>query len=135
MIVGWDLSDSLERVSVMNAFGKSWWNRRPKGAIMIHSDRGVQYASKDFRLQLKQFGAVQSMSRSGDCWDNAVAESRSTLKTQLTHHRRYETIEQLETELFWYIEIYYNRRRKHSTNGYIAPAMFEELFYMKRKQA
>lgn len=136
MIVGWDLSDSLERVSVMNAFGKSWWNRRPKRALLIHSDRGVQYASKDFRLQLKQFGAVQSMSRSGDCWDNAVAESFfHTLKTQLTHHRRYETIEQLEGELFWYIEIYYNRRRKHSTNGYITPAMFEELFYMKRKLA
>ncbi len=136
MIVGWDLSKSLERVSVMNALGKAWWNRQPNKGLMVHSDRGVQYASKDFRLQLKQFGAVQSMSRKGNCWDNAVAESFfHTLKTQLTHHRRYNTIEDLERDLFWYIEMYYNRRRRHSTNGYIAPAIYEELYYDNEKQA
>ncbi len=99
-------------------------------------DSGVQYASNDFRLQLKQFGAIQSMSRKGNCWDNAVAESFfHTLKTQLTHHMKFDTIKELEQELFWYIEIYYNRRRKHSTNGYATPAMYEEIFYSKRKMA
>jgi len=67
---------------------------------MIHSDRGVQYASKDFRLQLKQFGATQSKSRSGDCWDMVAESFFHTLKTQLTHHQRYKTMEQLEGELF-----------------------------------
>ncbi len=94
MVVGWDLSESLERASVMAAFGKAWWKRRPLEGIMVHSDQGVQYASKDFRLQLQQYGAIQSMSRRGNCWDNAVAESFfHTLKTQLTHHKKYDSKE------------------------------------------
>ncbi len=136
MIVGWDLSNSLERISVMQAFGKAWWKRLPEEGLMVHSDRGVQYASTDFRLQLKQFGAIQSMSRKGNCWDNAVAESFfHTLKTQFTNHSIFNTIEELEQGLFWYIEVYYNRRRKHSTNGYISPAMYEEIFYKKSELA
>ncbi len=136
IIVGWDLSNSLERVSVMQAFGKAWWKRLPGEGLMVHSDRGVQYASIDFRLQLKQFGAIQSMSRKGNCWDNAVAESFfHTLKTQYTNHMIFNTIEELEQGLFWYIEVYYNRRRKHSTNGYVAPSVYEEIFYRKSKLA
>ncbi len=136
MVVGWDLSESLERASVMAAFGKAWWKRRPLEGIMVHSDQGVQYASKDFRLQLQQYGAIQSMSRRGNCWDNAVAEPFfHTLKTQLTHHKKYNSKEELEKDLFWYIEMYYNRRRKHSTNGYVAPAIYEEIYYRKEELA
>jgi putative transposase len=136
MIIGWDLSESMERTSVMAAFGKAWWKRRPEAGIMIHSDRGVQYASKDFRSQLETYGAVQSMSRKGNCWDNAVAESFfHTLKTEYVYHYKFKNIVEVEQALFWYIEVYYNRRRKHSTNGFITPMSYEELFWMKEKQA
>jgi hypothetical protein len=90
---------------------------------MVHGDRGVQYASKDFRTCLKKHGFVQSMSRKGDCWDNAVAESFfQTLKTQLVGHIRFKTYNETERILFKYIEIYYNQKRKHSANGWRTPA-------------
>lgn len=96
----------------------------------------TQYVVQWTDTQVKQFGAVQSMSRKGNCWDNAVAESFfHTLKTQLTHHQKYKTMEELERDLFWYIEIYYNRRRNNSTNGYVAPAIYEELFFRNEKHA
>ncbi len=120
----------------MQAFDKAWWKCLPEEGLMVHSDCGVQNASTDFWLQLKQFGAIQSMSRKGNCWDNAVAESFfHTLKTQFTNHSIFNTIEELEQGLFWYIEVYYNRRRKHSTNGYFSPAMYEEIFYRKSQLA
>ena len=108
--------------------------RRPDKGLMIHSDRGVQYASQDFRTCLKDYGFIQSMSRKGDCWDNAVAESFfHTLKTQLIHHVRFKTFEEAERILFKYIEIYYNRYRKHSANNWLSPKQRELNFLMKRK--
>ena len=126
IIVGWDLSESLERHSMIRAFNKALWRRRPGQGLLVHSDRGVQYASADFRNLLKENKFVQSMSRKGNCWDNAVAESFfHTLKTQLIYHRKFQDQGEAEQALFNYIEIYYNRRRRHSTIGYQSPSIFE----------
>lgn len=126
IVVGWDLSESLERHSMIRAFQKALLRRRPGKGLLIHSDRGIQYASADFRDLLKQKNFVQSMSRRGNCWDNAVAESFfHTIKTQLIYHRRFHRKDETEQALFSYIEIYYNRRRRHSTNGYQSPAKYE----------
>jgi len=127
IVVGWDLSDSLDRPSMIYAFNKALWRRRPGTGLLVHSDRGVQYASADFRHLLEKTDCVQSMSRKGNCWDNAVAESFfHTLKTQLTHHVRFRDKNEAEQALFNYIEAYYNRRRRHSVIGYRTPAEFEQ---------
>lgn len=126
IVVGWDLSDSLERSSVIRAFNKALVRRRPAKGLMIHSDQGVQYVSREFRTQLVKHGCIQSMSRRGNCWDNAVAESFfHTLKTQMVYHRRFLDKHEAEIALFQYIEAYYNRRRRHSSNGWKSPAEFE----------
>jgi putative transposase len=97
-----------------------------KEKTLVHSDRGVQYASTDFRELLTAYAYVQSMSRKGNCWDNAVAESFfHTLKTQLTHHEFFMDRAHADQALFNYIEVYYNRRRRHSANGYKSPAKFK----------
>ena len=129
-VIGWDLSSSLERHSLIKAFNKAVMRRRPDKGLMIHSDRGVQYASKEFKNRLKNYGFIQSMSRKGDCWDNAVVESFfHTLKTQLIHHVRFKTFKEAERSLFKYIEMYYNQRRKHSANGWKTPAHCEQAWY------
>ena len=136
IVVGWDLSASLERHSTMRALNKAIMRRRPGQGLMIHSDRGVQYASKNFKAMLAKHGFVQSMSRKGDCWDNAVAESFfHTIKTQLIHHCRFQDLAEAEQVIFNYIEVYYNRRRKHSTNGYLSPSQYELEWWKKRKVA
>lgn len=136
LVVGWDLSGSLERHSVIRALDKAIVRRRPGKGLMVHSDRGIQYASNDFRSVLEQHGFIQSMSRKGNCWDNAVAESFfHTLKTQLTHHCTFQNAVEAEQVLFNYIEVYYNRRRKHSTNGYKSPAQYETEWWENRKAA
>jgi putative transposase len=126
IIVGWDLSESLERYSAMRALNKAILRRRPGQGLMIHSDRGIQYASDDFRAIIKKHGFIQSMSRKGNCWDNAVAESFfHSIKTPMIHHCKFQNVAEAEQALFNYIEVYYNRRRKHSTNGYKSPADYE----------
>ncbi len=136
IVVGWDLSDSLERHSMIRAFHKALLRRSPDKGLLIHSDRGVQYASQEFRTLLQKKGFVQSMSRKGNCWDNAVAESFfHTLKTQLVFHRQFKDSEEAEQALFNYIEAYYNRRRRHSSNGYQSPAMFENEWIIMKKVA
>ena len=136
IVVGWDLSCSLERHSMIRAFHKALLRRNPDEGLLVHSDRGVQYASEDFRELLQKKGFVQSMSRKGNCWDNAVAESFfHTIKTQLIFHRRFKDKNEAEQALFNYIEAYYNRRRRHSSNGHQSPAMFEYEWAEKRKVA
>ena len=126
IVVGWDLSESLERHSMIHAFQKALWRRRPPSGLLVRSDRGVQYASADFRDLLNKNRFIQSMSRKGNCWDNAVAESFfHTLKTQLLYHTKFQGKADAEQALFNYIEVYYNRRRRHSTNGYKSPASYE----------
>lgn len=136
LVVGWDLSESLERHSSIRALNKAIMRRRPGSGLMIHSDRGVQYASSDFRAALQKHGFIQSMSRKGNYWDNAVAESFfHTIKTQMIHHCKFQNVAEAEQAIFNYIEVYYNRRRKHSTNGYKSPAQYESEWWDNRKAA
>ena len=126
IVVGGDLSKSLERHSRIRAFQKALFRRQAGEGLLVHSDRGVQDARADFRNLLKKKNFVQSRSRKGNGWDHAVAESFfHTLKTQLISHRRFQRKEEVEQALFNYIEIYYNRRRRHSTNGYPSPAKYK----------
>ena len=129
-VVGWDLDTSLSADSTCRAFSKYLFkNNNPKG-VLVHSDRGIQYASEQFRSLLNSVDAVQSMSRKGNCWDNAVAESFfHTLKTRLIYHRKYKNQEELNKDLYWYIEIYYNRIRKHSANNWLTPDEKERKYY------
>jgi transposase InsO family protein len=128
MVVGWDLSSSLSAEMVLKALYRAIRNRRPDASLIIHSDRGVQYACKDFRQVLEKHLFVQSMSRKGDCWDNAVAESFfGILKSELINHERFKGPYDTLKALFEYIEVYYNRKRKHSTLGYKTPAQYEQI--------
>jgi putative transposase len=126
MVVGWALSSSLSTEMVLTALGRGIRNRRPGAGLIIHSDRGVQYACKDFRKVLVKHRFVQSMSRKGDCWDNAVAESFfGIIKSELIHHERFKGPQDTLKAIFEYIEVFYNRKRKHSTLGYKTPDQFE----------
>ena len=127
MVVGWALSRSLSSQMVRMALQRAIRRRRPEVGLIIHSDRGVQYACKDFRQMLNKHDFVQSMSRKGNCWDNAVAESFfSIIKSELIHHERFKDRKDALPVLFEYIEVYYNRKRKHSTLGYQTPIQIEE---------
>lgn len=128
-VVGWATADHLRSELACDALRMALEHRRPGGALLHHSDRGVQYASEAYGRLLAEHGIEPSMSRTGDCWDNAVAESFfSTTKRELTHHESYATREEARRSLFEYIEVFYNRRRLHSTLGYRSPAEFEVRF-------
>jgi len=102
------------------------WKRKPAQGLIWHTDRGSQYASDSHRKILQQHGIEQSMSRKGDCWDNAVSESFfHTLKTELVHHCNFKTREEAKHQIFEYIEIFYNRIRLHSANDYLSPVDYE----------
>ena len=127
MVVGWALSSSLSHEMVVTALKRAIKNRRPGKGLIFHSDRGVQYACTDFRKELGKHGFVQSMSRKGNCWDNAVAESFfGVMKTELVYHERYEGHQDTLHSIFEYIEVFYNRERKHSTIGYLTPVEYEK---------
>lgn len=109
--------------------------KKPARGLIHHSDRGSQYCSKNYQKMIKQFGIVPSMSRKGNCYDNAPMESWfGTLKMELTHHRHYRARKEAILEIREYIEIFYNRQRRHAKLGNISPAAFEKKFY-KLKQA
>lgn len=128
-VVGWALDSTLETTLVERALDAALTRRRPKGALLHHSDRGCQYTSYGYRKRLAELGIAVSMSRKGNCWDNAVAESFfATLKKELIHRRPWETREDLRAEVFEYLEVFYNRRRLHSFLDYKTPAEFEEAF-------
>jgi len=102
--------------------------RRPLPGLMHHSDRGSQYAAGAYQKQFAEHDIVCSMSRKGNCWDNAPMESFfHTLKTELVHHRDYQTRDEARRDIFEFIEIFYNRQRSHSTLGYLSPAQFEVI--------
>ena len=126
-VVGWSMSDNMKTKLVNDALIMAIWKRKPKKGLLWHSDRGSQYASVDHRKLLKQHGVQQSMSRKGNCWDNAVSESFfHTLKTECVNHEKYLTREQAKKSIFDYIEVFYNRQRIHSSNGYLSPVDFEK---------
>jgi putative transposase len=122
IIVGWDLSDSLERHSAIRAFHKALARRKPSPGLLVHSDRGIQFASYDFRAELKRHGCNQSMSRKGNYGDNAVAEPFfHPLKTQFIRHHLFSDRLEAELALFQYIEAYCNRMRIHPSKGWMSP--------------
>jgi len=126
-VVGWAASDSLAADLSCRALRMAVQHRSPAGGVLHHSDRGVQYACEAFQQLLNQHGMTPSMSRTGNCYDNAVMESFfSTLKRELTHHHSYPTREAAQQSLFEYIEVFYNRRRRHSSLGYLSPAEYEQ---------
>jgi transposase InsO family protein len=125
-VVGWQLSSSLSTELPLDALSRALLRRRPDGRLLHHSDRGSQYTSADYRRELAANGITVSMSRRGNCWDNAVAESFfATLKTELVYRRRWSTRLELRNALFEYIESFYNRRRLHSSLNYRTPAEVE----------
>jgi putative transposase len=126
-VVGWATADHLRSELVERALSNALEHRRPSGSVLHHSDRGVQYACDDYQELLRANGLEVSMSRKGDCHDNAVMESFfGTLKQELVHRETYGTREEAELSLFEYIEVFYNRQRLHSTLGYLSPAQYEE---------
>jgi len=127
-IVGWSVSKSLESGFVCDAL-ESALKRRPGARPLVHSDRGVQYASNEFRRMLWRNKLRQSMSRKGDCWDNSVAESFfGTLKTELVFDTTLSEKE-VRSMIFDYIEVFYNRKRLHSTLGFKSPENFENKYW------
>ena len=134
-VVGWATSSSLGRELALNALSEALRGRNVGPGLVHHSDRGCQYASHDYRRRLEACGIVCSMSRKGDCWDNAVAESFfATLKGELVDRADFATRAAAELALFDYIERFYNRRRRHSALGYATPIEFENAF-LRIKQA
>lgn len=127
-VVGWSMQDNMKADLVNQALLMAIWQRKPSKGLLSHSDRGSQYASKSHRAILAEHGIIQSMSRKGDCWDNAVAESFfHTLKTELIHGRVFKTREEAQKVIFEYIEVFYNRNRLHSANDYQSPVEYEAV--------
>ena len=128
---------SLTGVSLVNdALLMAIKRRNPSKGLIWHTDRGSQYASYEHKDLLKKYGIIQSMSRKGDCWDNAVSESFfHSLKTELIYHEDFKTKAQANEMIFEYIEIFYNRKRLHSYNNYLSPSEFEEKMLQKEKVA
>jgi transposase InsO family protein len=125
-VVGWSLSDRIARHLTLDALEMALVRRRPPRGLLHHSDRGSQYASGDYQRVLATQGIVGSMSRRGDCWDNAVAESFfATLKVELVYDTTWETRAEARGALFEYIEVFYNGQRRHSSLGYLSPRAFE----------
>lgn len=125
-VVGWSLGKRMTVDLVCAALDAAVRLHRPRRCLVFHSDRGSQYASAAFRRRLWRYGMRQSMSRKGDCWDNAVAESFfATLKKELVRDVPFESRAQARAEVFEYIEVFYNRRRAHSLLGYVSPTSFE----------
>ncbi len=126
-IVGYSMSDSLKSDIVIRAFLMAWTMRKPDKGLIFHSDRGVQYTSYKFQELLKSKGVISSMSRKGNCWDNACSESFfHLLKTEEVNHKKYETKEVAKNKIFEYIEVFYNNFRTHSYLNYMSPREFEE---------
>ena len=129
LVVGWSVSNSLSTKMVLIALQRAITNRNLPAGVMIHSDRGCQYASELFRAALQKHGYVQSMSRKGNCWDNAVAESFFRIyKTELVYHCKFVDVADVLHKTFEYIECYYNRKRRHGTLNYLTPAEFDKQF-------
>jgi len=128
-VIGWSMKDRIDKSLVQEALTMATKRRLGgpiKGKLLFHSDRGSQYASTSYREQLEQHGIVCSMSRKGNCWDNAPLESFfATLKKELIHRQKYQNHNQAKASLFYYIEAFYNRKRRHSALGYISPHEYE----------
>jgi transposase InsO family protein len=124
-VIGWSIKPRMTADIVTDALSMAWFRRKPEAGVIFHSDRGSQYASHAMRDKLAEYGMTASMSRKGNCWDNAPTESFfNSLKNERVHGTRYATRAEAEADLFEYIAIFYNRRRRHSTLGYNSPTQF-----------
>lgn len=121
-VIGWSMKPTLARELALDALLMAIWRRRPKSSVVIHSDQGVQYGSDDWQRFCAIHGLEVSMSRRGNCWDNAVAESFfSNLKKERVRGKTYRTHEEAKQDIFDYIEVFYNRKRRHSYLGGVSP--------------
>jgi putative transposase len=128
MVVGWSMNHRITEQLTLDALNHAIICRQPSQGLLHHSDRGSQYASDNYQKLLRTNQITCSMSRKGDCWDNAVMESFfATLKTELIYRERFFTREDAKSKIFEYIEMFYNRKRRHSSLGYKSPAEFEMM--------
>jgi transposase InsO family protein len=135
-IVGYAMGNRITKNLVSQSLFKAVAAKRPASGLIHHSDRGSQYCAHEYRRLMDQFKMRASMSRKGDCYDNAPMESFwGTLKNELVHHSRYKTREQAIREITEYIEVFYNRQRRQARLGYLSPAVFERQFYAKQVAA
>ena len=127
-IVGWSIDTTMTEKLVTDALAMAFARRTVQPGLIIHSDRGVQYRAIKYQDFVRRHGAIPSMSRKGNCWDNAVMESfYSRLKVEMIYANQYNNIEAVKKDVFEYIEVFYNRKRRHSALGYISPARFEQV--------
>ena len=127
-VVGWSMASRMTRRLVLDALEMAVGRRRPGPGLLHHSDRGSQYACGDYQKALQAYGTICSMSRKGDCWDNAPMESFfHTLKTELVHHRDYRTRWEAKADIFEYVEVFCNRNRRHSALGFCTPEEYEMI--------
>jgi putative transposase len=125
-IVGWSMSEAIDATLVCTALKSAWWHRKPERGLLVHTDRGSQYASGQYRALAGELGIIMSMSRKGDAWDNAPVESFfKTLKVERVYQVRYETRAQARLDIVDWIEGWYNRQRLHSANGFLSPVTWE----------
>ena len=135
-LVGYAMAERMTQELVAQALFRAVQQKRPAPGLIHHSDRGSQYCSHNYQQLLEQFGMTASMSRRGNCYDNAPMESFwGTLKNELVHHCRYATRAEAEASIREYIEIFYNRQRRHSRLGYLAPAVFAKNFSLRKAPA
>ena len=130
-IVGWSMNHQASDQLIINAFKQAQHHRQPAQGLIVHSDRGTQYCSRSFKELLDTYHCRQSMSSTGNCYDNAITESFfATLKTELVHDERYRTHSEAKRSIFKYIEIFYNRSRIHSSIGGLSPDQFEQINFV-----
>jgi len=130
LVVGWSMGETLEASLAIDALKAALDQRRPAPGLMHHSDRGVQYASNEYRALLEEQKAVASMSRKGNCWDNAVAESFfATVEIELIEDADWQTRNEARSAIFQFMEMWYNRHRRHSSLGYLTPAEFDKRLW------
>ena len=135
-VIGWAMGPRLTGELTEQALRMALATRQPSAGLLHHSDRGSQYCAQDYQEQLRQFGLVPSMSRKGNCYDNAPMESFwGTLKNELVHHRRYATRAQARHEIAEYIELFYNRQRRHSRLGNLSPVAFAQQWARQQPAA
>lgn len=128
-IIGWALDDHMRESLVLEALNMAVSHRQPRTGTLIHSDRGVQYRANEYQEALQAYGLRCSMSRKGNCWDNAVMESFfSRLKVELIYAENYKSVQEARSGIFEYIELFHNRTRRHSAIGYISPHAYEEQY-------
>lgn len=129
-IVGWALATHMRTELCIEALRNAVMRHRPPKGLIHHSDQGNQYCSKEYIEKLETYGIIRSMSRKGNCWDNACAETFfSTIKSERLHHRVYKDFEAARKDIFWYIECFYNRQRRHAALGNVTPDVFLKKYY------